>query len=78
MKSMIILSNLRNYLCEKVKEISKFSRHLYNKDGYVNNFYDCCQEVTNKARKTDKDKGIRYKCNNCEKDYARKDVLSLL
>ena len=62
-------------ICEEVKEIAKFSKHLYNKDGYVNNCYECCQEITNKARKTDKEKGIRYKCKNCDKDYARKDVL---
>ena len=59
------LTEKRCSLCEQVKEIAKFSKHLYNKDGYVNNCLDCCQEITNKARKNDKEKGIRYKCNNC-------------
>ena len=62
-------------ICNTVKDISLFSKHLYNKDGYVNNCYECIRSITNKTRTTDKESGIRYKCNNCDKDYARKDSL---
>ena len=58
-----------------MKDILNFSKHLYNKDGYVNNCLDCAKEITNKARLNDKNNNIRYKCANCDKDYARKDTL---
>ena len=41
----------------------------------MNNCYECIRSITNKTRTTDKESGIRYKCNNCDKDYARKDSL---
>jgi len=62
-------------ICNLVKDISLFSKHLYNKDGYVNSCYECIRNITNKSRNLDKDAGIRYKCGNCDKDYARKDSL---
>ena len=62
-------------ICNELKEISNFSRHLYNRDGYVNNCLDCAKEITNKARLRDKNENIRFKCGKCDKDYARKDTL---
>ena len=61
---------------EEVKNIINFSRHMYSKDGYVHNCLDCAKQTTNKERVADKEAGIRYKCSNCEKDYARKDILT--
>jgi hypothetical protein len=74
-KEFVALTEKQCVLCNTVKDISKFSKHLYNKDGYVNNCLDCAQEITNKARLRDKNDNIRYKCGNCDKDYARKDSL---
>jgi prophage antirepressor-like protein len=62
--------------CKEVKDIIKFSRHMYSKDGYVHNCLDCAKKTTNQARITDKETGIRYKCSNCSKDYSRKDTLT--
>lgn len=63
-------------LCKETKDITNFSKHLYNKDGYVKTCLDCYKKINNKARLADKNDNIRYKCGNCEKDYARKDTLS--
>jgi len=62
--------------CEELKDIINFSRHMYSKDGYVHNCLDCAKQTTNKVRTADKESGVRYKCGNCEKDYARKDTLT--
>ena len=65
-----------NYnICNELKDIVNFSKHLYNKDGYVNNCLECSQNILNKARQENKDKNVRYKCGTCDKDYARKDTL---
>ena len=69
------LSEKKCQLCNTVKEISNFSSHLYNRDGYVNNCLECSKEITNKARLRDKNENIRYKCGKCDKDYSRKDTL---
>ena len=74
-KDFVVLTEKECVLCKTLKEISKFSRHLYNKDGYVSNCLDCAKEITNKARLKEKNDFVRYKCGNCEKDYARKDSL---
>jgi hypothetical protein len=71
----IELSEKKCQICNELKEISNFSRHLYNRDGYVNNCLDCAKEITNKARLRDKNENIRFKCGKCDKDYARKDTL---
>ena len=71
----VALKEKKCSICETVKDISQFSKHLYNKDGYVNNCYECIRSITNNSRNVDKDTGIRYKCNKCNKDYARKDSL---
>ena len=71
----VALKEKKCSICETVKDISQFSKHLYNKDGYVNNCYECIRSITNNSRNVDKDTGIRYKCYKCNKDYARKDSL---
>jgi hypothetical protein len=62
-------------ICKEMKNVTNFSVHLYNKDGYVNNCYSCISIATNDKRKIDKENRIKYKCGFCEKDYTRKDVL---
>ena len=62
-------------ICNELKDVVNFSKHLYNKDGYVNNCLECSQNILNKARQENKDKNVRYKCGTCDKDYARKDTL---
>lgn len=71
----VALKEKKCSICETIKDISLFSKHLYNKDGYVNNCYECIRSITNNSRNVDKDAGIRYKCNKCNKDYTRKDSL---
>jgi hypothetical protein len=71
----IELSEKKCQICNELKEINNFSRHLYNRDGYVNNCLECAKEITNKARLRDKNENIRFKCGKCNKDYARKDTL---
>jgi transcription elongation factor Elf1 len=39
------------------------------------NCLGCAKEITNKARLRDKNDNVRFKCGNCDKDYARKDSL---
>ena len=74
-KEFVPLTEKKCVLCNTLKDILNFSKHLYNKDGYVNNCLECAKEITNKARLNDKNSNIRYKCANCDKDYARKDTL---
>jgi hypothetical protein len=74
-KEFVPLTEKKCVLCNTLKDILNFSKHLYNKDGYVNNCLECAKEITNKARLNDKNNNIRYKCANCDKDYARKDTL---
>lgn len=61
-------------ICKEVKDIVNFSKHLYTRDGYVNSCLQCSRQITNKARL--ENKNVRYKCCNCDKDYARKDSLT--
>lgn len=61
--------------CDKVKEISNFTKHLYTKDGYVSHCNECIKKNCNSKRELDKENNIRYKCGRCGNDYSRKDVL---
>jgi predicted SprT family Zn-dependent metalloprotease len=63
-------------MCDETKDVSHFTKHVYSKDGYVHNCYDCSKTITNSKRLDDKKKGIRYKCGNCGTDYSRKDTLN--
>jgi phage anti-repressor protein len=63
-------------ICKETKPISNFIKHIYTKDGYVNNCTKCCNEVKSRARKMEKDNNVRYKCGCCNKEYSRKDTLS--
>lgn len=62
-------------MCNMTKDISQFSKHLYNKDGYVNFCHSCVQSNSNDKRRTDRDNNIRYACGRCGSDYSRRDVL---
>ena len=72
-KEFVELKEKKCNICGNVKDIIHFTKHLYNKDGYVNNCLECSKAVINKSRK---DSNIRYKCCNCEKEYSRKDTLN--
>ena len=63
-------------LCEVIKPIDEFSQHLYSKDGFVMYCKECIRKDKKSKRDLDKERNIRYKCGNCGKDYARKDVLT--
>ena len=73
-EEFVPLKDKKCAICEEVKDIINFSKHIYTKDGYVNSCLQCSQKITNKARL--EDKNVRYKCGNCDKDYARKDTLT--
>ena len=62
-------------ICNITKDISQFSKHLYNKDGYVNFCHSCIQSNNNDKRRTDRENNIRYTCGRCGSDYSRRDVL---
>lgn len=62
-------------ICNVVKDITNFSKHLYCKDGYVAHCHDCIQKNSNDRRKLDRENNIRYTCGRCGADYSRKDVL---
>jgi len=62
-------------ICNEVKEISHFSKHLYCQDGYVSHCHECIQENCNNKRRIDRENNIRYTCGRCGSNYSRKDVL---
>jgi len=62
-------------ICNIVKNVTNFSKHLYCKDGYVAHCHDCIQKNSNDKRKLDRENNIRYRCGRCGSDYSRKDVL---
>ena len=62
-------------ICNIVKDVTNFSKHLYCKDGYVAHCHDCIQKNSNNKRKLDRENNIRYRCGRCGADYSRKDVL---
>ena len=72
-KEFVELKEKKCNICRNVKDILQFTKHLYTKDGYVNNCLECSKAVINKSRK---DSNIKYKCGNCEKEYSRKDTLN--
>jgi hypothetical protein len=75
-KEKVIITEKECAICLQVKDVSKFSEHKYTSDGYVRQCLDCMKKITNDKRKEDKEAKIRYKCGNCDKDYARKDTLT--
>lgn len=63
-------------LCEIIKPVDQYIHHLHSKDGYTIYCKECINKNKKSRRELDKERNIRYKCGNCVKDYARKDVLS--
>ena len=63
-------------LCEIIKPVDQYIQHLHSKDGYTIYCKECINKNKKSRRELDKERNIRYKCGNCGKDYARKDVLS--
>lgn len=75
-KEKVVITEKECAICLQMKDVSKFSEHKYTSDGYVRQCLDCMKKITNDKRKEDKEAKIRYKCGNCDKDYARKDTLT--
>lgn len=64
-----ILEKITEKECHTVRDISYFTKHLYMRDG-------CVQENSNAKRKLDRENNIRYQCGRCGSTYARKDTLA--
>jgi hypothetical protein len=62
--------------CDKIKDISHYTQHIYTKDGFVNHCKECIQKNSNSKRQTDKENNIRYLCGTCNTSYSRKDTLT--
>ena len=75
-RDIVIITEKKCAICLEVKDVCNFSKHKYASDGYVRQCLDCIARINNGRRKEDKEKNIRYKCGNCDKDYARKDTLA--
>jgi len=62
--------------CNKVQNVSEYTQHLSNADGYCPNCKSCSRNMDNERRRLDKENKVYYECNRCNSKYTRKDTLA--
>jgi hypothetical protein len=62
--------------CNKVQDVSEYTQHLSNADGYCPNCKSCSRNMDNERRRLDKENKVYYECNRCNTKYSRKDTLA--